>query len=63
MTRVLRRTQRDYSLVFKLSVVDQVEIGVMIYRQAQDKYYAMLPLSWNDPSSLLQAMQVGISTH
>lgn len=45
MTRVLRRTQRDYSLVFKLSVVDQVEKGVMIYRQAQDKYYAMLPLS------------------
>ena len=31
MTRVLRRTQRDYSLVFKLSVVDQVEKGEMIY--------------------------------
>lgn len=38
MTRVLRRTQRDYSLIFKLSVVDQVEKGVMIYREAQDKY-------------------------
>ena len=38
MTRVLRRTQRDYSLIFKLSVVDQVEKGVMIYRQAQEKY-------------------------
>ena len=38
MTRVLRRTQRDYSLIFKLSVVDQVEKRVMIYREAQDKY-------------------------
>ena len=38
MTRVLRRTQRDYSLIFKLSVVDQVEKGEMIHREAQDKY-------------------------
>ena len=38
MTRVLRRTQRDYSLVFKLSVVKKKKKGEMIYRQAQDKY-------------------------
>ncbi|MDM1021437.1 IS3 family transposase, partial [Acinetobacter sp. VNK23] len=38
MVTVVRRTQRDYSLAFKLSVVDQVEKGEMTYRQAQDKY-------------------------
>lgn len=33
-----KRTQRDYSLSFKLSVVDQVEKGEMTYKQAQDFY-------------------------
>lgn len=33
-----KRTQRDYSLAFKLSVVDQVEKGEMTYKQAQDRY-------------------------
>jgi transposase-like protein len=33
-----KRTQRDYSLGFKLSVVDAVEKGVMTYKQAQDHY-------------------------
>ncbi len=33
-----RRTQRDYSLAFKLAVVDQVEKGEFTYRQAQDHY-------------------------
>ncbi|MCC5856462.1 MAG: IS3 family transposase [Idiomarina sp.] len=33
-----RRSQRDYSLAFKLEVVDQVEKGEMTYRQAQDRY-------------------------
>lgn len=38
MTTPLKRTQRDYSLAFKLSVVDQVEKGELTYKQAQDKY-------------------------
>jgi len=35
MTSKTKRTQRDYSLAFKLSVVDQVEKGEMTYKQAQ----------------------------
>lgn len=38
MQATAKRTQRDYSLAFKLSVVDQVEKGEMTYRQAQDRY-------------------------
>jgi transposase-like protein len=34
----IKRTQRDYTLAFKLSVVDQVERGEMTYREAQDRY-------------------------
>ena len=34
----IRRTQRDYSLAFKLAVVDQVEKGELTYKQAQDHY-------------------------
>lgn len=33
-----KRTQRDYSLAFKLAVVDQVEKGEMTYTQAQYHY-------------------------
>lgn len=33
-----RRSQRDYTLAFKLSVVDQVEKGEMTYKQAQSHY-------------------------
>ena len=33
-----KRTQRDYSLAFKLAVVDQVEKGELTYKQAQDHY-------------------------
>lgn len=33
-----KRTQRDYSLAFKLAVVDQVEKGEYTYKQAQDHY-------------------------
>ncbi len=33
-----KRTQRDYSLAFKLAVVDQVEKGEMTYKQAQNRY-------------------------
>ncbi len=33
-----RRSQRDYTLAFKLSVVDQIEKGEMTYIQAQYRY-------------------------
>lgn len=33
-----RRSQRDYTLAFKLSVVDQVVKGEMSYKQAQYRY-------------------------
>lgn len=36
-TRV-KRTQRDYTLGFKLAVVDQVEKGELTYKQAQQHY-------------------------
>lgn len=38
MTTITKRTQRDYSLAFKLTVVDQVEKGEMTYKQAQARY-------------------------
>lgn len=31
----VRRTRRDYTMAFKLSVVAQVEKGEMTYKQAQ----------------------------
>ncbi|WP_156322379.1 helix-turn-helix domain-containing protein, partial [Pseudomonas sp. P1.8] len=33
-----RRSQRDYTLAFKLSVVDQVEKGELSYKEAQRRY-------------------------
>jgi len=33
-----KRTQKDYTLGFKLSVVDQVEKGDLTYKQAQKTY-------------------------
>lgn len=38
MKQYVKRTQRDYSLSFKLTVVEQVEKGEMTYRQAQERY-------------------------
>lgn len=38
MEQEIRRSQRDYSLAFKLSVVDQVEKGELTYKQAQKRY-------------------------
>lgn len=38
MKSTTKRTQKDYSIAFKLSVVDQVEKGEITYNQAQDKY-------------------------
>jgi transposase len=33
-----KRTQRDYTLAFKLQVVQEVEKGSLTYKQAQKKY-------------------------
>lgn len=38
MESKVKRTQRDYTLAFKLSVVEQVEKGELTYKQAQLKY-------------------------
>ena len=34
----IKRTQRDYTLAFKLAVVEQVEKGELTYKQAQARY-------------------------
>lgn len=34
----VKRTQRDYTLAFKLAVVEQVEKGELTYKQAQKRY-------------------------
>lgn len=34
----VKRTQRDYTLAFKLAVVDQVEKGELSYKEAQERY-------------------------
>jgi len=34
----IKRTQRDYTMAFKLAVVEQVEKGEMTYKQAQARY-------------------------
>ena len=34
----LRKSQKDYSLAFKLALVDQIEKGQLTYKQAQKKY-------------------------
>lgn len=38
MVEGVRRSQRDYTLAFKLAVVEQVEKGEMSYKQAQARY-------------------------
>lgn len=38
MKQWVKRTQRDYTLAFKLAVVDQVERGELTYRQAHERY-------------------------
>lgn len=34
----LKRTQKDYSLAFKLQVVDEIEKGYLTYKECQKKY-------------------------
>lgn len=38
MVEGVRRSQRDYSLAFKLAIVDQVEKGELSYKEAQGRY-------------------------
>ncbi|MGY4535601.1 transposase-like protein, partial [Pseudomonas sp. TE3786] len=38
MAQGARRSQRDYTLTFKLAVVDQIERGELSYIEAQDLY-------------------------
>ena len=38
MDERVKRTQRDYTLAFKLAVVDEVEKGELTYRQTQQRY-------------------------
>lgn len=38
MNQQVKRTQRDYTLAFKQSVVDQVERGEISYKEAQRRY-------------------------
>ena len=34
----IKRTQRDYTMAFKLSVVSQIEKGDVTYQEAQARY-------------------------
>ena len=34
----VKRTQRDYTLAFKLAIVEQVEKGELSYKEAQERY-------------------------
>lgn len=34
----VKRTQRDYTMAFKLAVVEQIEKGEMSYKEAQERY-------------------------
>lgn len=38
LTLPVKRTQKDYSLAFKLTVIDEVESGSLTYKKAQKKY-------------------------
>jgi transposase len=38
LTGNVKRTQRDYSLAFKLQVIDEIEKGLLTYKQSQKKY-------------------------
>ncbi len=34
----IKRTQKDYSLAFKLQVINEIEKGLLTYKQSQKKY-------------------------
>lgn len=34
----LKRTQKDYSLAFKLQIVDEIKKGYLTYKESQKRY-------------------------
>ena len=35
---LVKKTQKDYSLAFKLQIIDEIEKGYLTYKQSQKKY-------------------------
>ena len=63
---VKRRSQRDYSLAFKLQVVSEVEKGELSYKQAQRKYGIQgrsTVLVWIRKHSILDWKELPIVSH
>ena len=61
-----RRSQRDYSLAFKLQVVSEVEKGELSYKQAQRKYGIQgrsTVLVWLRKHSILDWKELPIVSH
>ena len=61
-----RRSQRDYSLAFKLQVVSEVEKGELTYKQAQKKYGIQgrsTVLVWIRKHSILDWKELPIMNH
>ena len=56
----VKRTQRDYTLGFKLSIVEQVEKGDFTYKQAQSHkptYIANMPKSKETPAQKIKRLE------
>ena len=65
-TQIKRRSQRDYSLAFKLQVVSEVEKGELSYKQAQKKYGIQgrsTVLVWIRKHGILYWKELPIMTH
>ena len=61
-----KRSQRDYSLAFKLQVVSEVEKGELRYKQAQKKYGIQgrsTVLVWIRKHSILDWKEIPIVSH
>lgn len=65
-TQKKRRSQRDYSLAFKLQVVSEVERGELSYKQAQKKYGIQgrsTVLVWIRKHSILDWKELPVVSH
>ena len=65
-TQIKRRSQRDYSLAFKLQVVSEVEKGELSYKHAQKKYGIQgrsTVLVWIRKHGILYWKELPIMTH
>lgn len=61
-----RRSQRDYSLAFKLQVLSEVEKGELSYKQAQKKYGIQgrsTVLVWIRKHSILDWKELPVVSH